>query len=87
MAALGLAALGNLNGDKQLQHLSQIKYGEALVGTNEALQDPVNNLETAIRTTVMLALFQVISVTTYPLGASSPRLSDESLANFCISFL
>lgn len=64
MAALGLAALGNLNGDKQLQHVSQIKYGEALVGTNEALRDPVNNLETAIRTTVMLALFQVISVTT-----------------------
>lgn len=72
MAALGLAALGNLNGDKQLQHMSQIKYGEALAGTNEALRDPVNNLETAIRTTVMLALFQVISVTTPARSESAP---------------
>lgn len=61
MAALGLAALGNLNDDKQLQRLSETQYGDALVRTNEALQDPLKNLETAIRTTVMLALFQVIS--------------------------
>lgn len=59
MAALGLAALGNLNDDKQLQRLSETQYGEALVKTNQALQDPLKNLETAIRTTVMLALFQV----------------------------
>lgn len=71
MAALGLAALGNLNDDKQLQHLSKTQYGEALVKTNEALQDPVKNLETAIRTTVMLALFQVISVFTFPSRARS----------------
>lgn len=63
MAALGLAALGNLNDDKQLQHLSKTQYGEALVRTNEALQDPVKNLETAIRTTVMLALFQCVHTT------------------------
>lgn len=64
MAALGLAALGNLNDDKQLQRLSETQYGDALVKTNEALQDPLKNLETAIRTTVMLALFQVISFST-----------------------
>lgn len=73
MAALGLAALGNLRDDKQLQHLSKTQYGQALVQTNEALKDPVKNLETAIRTTVMLALFQVISVFTYPFRAPSPR--------------
>lgn len=66
MAAMGLAALGNLRQDKQLQHLSRIKYGEALARTNEILRDPVKNLETAIRTTVMLALFQVISVLASP---------------------
>lgn len=66
MAAMGLAALGNLNGDKQMQHLSKMQYGEALARTNETLKDPVNNLEAAIRTTVMLALFQVISVDTHP---------------------
>lgn len=89
MAALGLAALGNLNGDKQLQHVSQIKYGEALVGTNKALQDPVNNLETAIRTTVMLALFQVISVTT-PACFEPARLEAKTGLTFvslvCASF-
>lgn len=70
MAAMGLAALGNLRDDKQLQHLSKVKYGEALARTNEILQDPVKNLETAIRTTVMLALFQVISVFTTPSARS-----------------
>lgn len=64
MAALGLASLGNINGDKKMQHQSKIKYGTALKATQEILQDPVNNLDTAIRTTVMLALFQVISVFT-----------------------
>lgn len=73
MAALGLAALSNLNGDKELQHLSKTQYGEALVKTNEALQDPVKNLDAAIRTTVMLALFQVISVFTYLSWAPSSR--------------
>lgn len=70
MAATGLAALANLRGDEQLQQLSRIKYGEALTRTNEVLQDPVKNLETAIRTTVMLALFQVISVFTTPVTRS-----------------
>lgn len=78
MAALGLAALSNLNDDKQLQHLSKTQYGEALVKTNEALQDPVKNLDTAIRTTVMLALFQVISVLTYPFRAPRSRCEKTS---------
>lgn len=62
MAALGLAGMGNLHDDKQLQHLSKIKYGEALALTKEALHNPLQNLEAAIKTTVMLALFQVRSV-------------------------
>ncbi|KAI3400978.1 hypothetical protein diail_1186 [Diaporthe ilicicola] len=60
MAALGLAGMGNLHNDKQLQRLSKVKYGEALIHTNEALRDPLKNLDTAIRTTIMLALFQLI---------------------------
>ncbi|KAL1880636.1 hypothetical protein Daus18300_001247 [Diaporthe australafricana] len=60
MAALGLAGMGNLHNDKQLQRLSRVKYGEALAFTNEALRDPLKNLDTAIRTTIMLALFQLI---------------------------
>lgn len=59
MAALGLAGMANLHDDKQLQHLSRIKYGEALALTNSALHNPLQNLEAAIKTTVMLALFQV----------------------------
>lgn len=59
MAALGLAGMANLHDDKQLQHLSRIKYGEALSLTNAALHNPLQNLEAAIKTTVMLALFQV----------------------------
>lgn len=81
MAAMGLAALGNLRDDKQLQHLSKIKYGEALARTNEILRDPVKNLETAIRTTVMLALFQVISVFTTRLRAPSSRFPREHQAD------
>lgn len=73
MAALGLAAMGNLNGDRRLQLLSKTQYGEALVKTNKALQDPVKNLETAIRTTVMLALFQVIRVFICPICAPRPQ--------------
>ncbi|PSR90401.1 hypothetical protein BD289DRAFT_217123 [Coniella lustricola] len=61
MAALGLAALGNRSDNKELKRLSTIKYGEALKSTNEILQDPVKNLETAIRTTVMLALYQCVN--------------------------
>lgn len=61
MAALGLAGMGNLHNDKQLQRLSRVKYGEALAFTNVALRDPLKNLDTAIRTTIMLALFQVNS--------------------------
>lgn len=74
MAAMGLAALGNLRDDKQLKHLSKIKYGEALARTNEILRDPVKNLDTAIRTTVMLALFQVISVFTTPSARSQSAI-------------
>lgn len=73
MAAMGLAALGNLGDDKKLQHLSKIKYGEALAGTNETLRDPVKYLDTAIRTTVMLALFQVSSSSTAHMCAPSSR--------------
>ena len=61
MAALGLAGMANLHDDKQLQRLSRIKYGEALSLTNAALHNPLQNLEAAIKTTVMLALFQVRS--------------------------
>ncbi|KAF3769899.1 hypothetical protein M406DRAFT_270895 [Cryphonectria parasitica EP155] len=60
MAALGLAALGNRNGDRGMQHLSRVKYGEALRSTSEVLRDPVKNLDTAVRTTIMLALYQCV---------------------------
>lgn len=63
MAALGLAGMANLHDDKRLQHLSRIKYGEALALTNNALRNPLQNLEAAIKTTVMLALFQCVHAT------------------------
>ncbi|ROW15026.1 hypothetical protein VPNG_03334 [Cytospora leucostoma] len=63
MAALGLAGLGNRNDDKRLQHLSKVKYGEALKCTSEALSDPLKNLDAAIRAIIMLALFQCVHMT------------------------
>lgn len=63
MTALGLAGLGNLHNDKQLQLLSKIKYGEALACTNQALRDPLKNLDAAIRATIMLALYQCVHTT------------------------
>ncbi|KKY39287.1 putative c6 zinc finger domain-containing protein [Diaporthe ampelina] len=71
MAALGLAGMANLHDDKQLQRLSRIKYGEALSLTNAALHNPLQNLEAAIKTTVMLALFQLIPCVTS--GVSPPE--------------
>lgn len=74
MAALGLAGMGNVHDDKQLQHLARIKYGEALALTNEALHNPLQNLEAAIKTTVMLALFQVRSVPKYVSFLTTPMV-------------
>lgn len=77
MAALGLSAMGNLNNDKRLKHLAKTQYGEALVKTNEALQDPGKNLTTAIRSTVMLALFQVRGAFTIPTPRSQLAASQD----------
>lgn len=74
MAALGLSALGNLSNDKRLQHLSKSQYGEALVRTKEILQNPEKYLEAAIRSTVMLALFQVSKHIDY-LSRVSPNVA------------
>ena len=81
MAALGLAGLGNLYDDKRLQHLSKVKYGEALACTNEALRDPLKNLEAAIRVTIMLALFQVIALASFCFAmckASAPKVCADN---------
>lgn len=87
MAALGLAGMGNLHDDKQLQHLSKIKYGEALALTNAALHNPLQNLEAAIKTTVMLALFQVRIAIEYVLliatvAVLARRPADSSFSAF-----
>jgi hypothetical protein len=79
MAALGLAGMANLHDDKRLQHLSRIKYGEALALTNNALRNPLQNLEAAIKTTVMLALFQVRSRHDYAFLLSTPMFTERSL--------
>ncbi|KAK7737052.1 hypothetical protein SLS53_006810 [Cytospora paraplurivora] len=63
MAALGLAGLGNRNDDKKLQYQSELMYCEALKCTNKALNDPLKNLDAAIRATIMLALFQCVHMT------------------------
>jgi len=60
MAAVGLASLSNLRGDKEMFTLARQKYGLALQTTASSLQTMKElDLEASIRNVVMLALFEV----------------------------
>lgn len=59
MAAVGLAGLSNLNGDEEMKSVARHKYVQALQQTGKLIQTPAPNLEVALRSVVMLALFEV----------------------------
>ncbi|KAK3940384.1 white-opaque regulator 1 [Diplogelasinospora grovesii] len=67
MAAIGLAGLSNLTGDKELYTMARQKYGLALQHTASSLQNLQGlDLEFAVRSVVMLAMFEVIRSNTEP---------------------
>ncbi|KAK3692946.1 hypothetical protein B0T22DRAFT_367393 [Podospora appendiculata] len=60
MAAVGLASLGNLRGDKDLHTLARQNYGLALQNMASSIKDmQAADLDVSIRTVVMLALYEV----------------------------
>ncbi|KAK3333096.1 hypothetical protein B0T19DRAFT_116647 [Cercophora scortea] len=61
MAAVGLASLGNLRGDKDLHTLARQNYGLALQNMALSIKDiQASDLDVPMRTVVMLALYEVI---------------------------
>ena len=62
MAAVGLAALSNLNGDAEMSDLSRKKYVSAMSQTGKLIMRPTPaDAYSTLRTVVMLALFEVRS--------------------------
>jgi len=61
MAAVGLSALSNLTGNKEMELAARQKYGVALRSTAKTLQNPTGlNPGTAIKKVVLLAMFEVV---------------------------
>lgn len=61
MAAVGLSAMSNLTGDKELDVAARQKYGLVLRNTAKSIQNPAAlDPRTAMRTVVLLAMFEVV---------------------------
>ncbi|KAH6636274.1 hypothetical protein F5144DRAFT_601032 [Chaetomium tenue] len=61
IAAVGLAGLSNLTGDKELSTLSRYHYGLALRNVSSSVRDPKSlELDLVMRTVVMMAMYEVI---------------------------
>lgn len=60
MAAVGLAGLSNITGDKQMNTLARQHYGVALQNMSLSIRDVTRlDLEIALRAIVMMAMFEV----------------------------
>lgn len=60
MAAVGLAGLSNLRGDKELMTASRARYGLALQKTGELIKNiDMDSFHVVMRTVVSLAMFEV----------------------------
>lgn len=60
MAAVGLAGLSNLTGDKQMNTLARQHYGLALQNISSSVRDVATlDLDVVIRAVVMMAMFEV----------------------------
>ncbi|KAK4204442.1 hypothetical protein QBC40DRAFT_272857 [Triangularia verruculosa] len=63
MAAVGLASLSNINGDKQLSTLSKQHYGRALQSISSSIMAkhvPEIDLDVILRTVIMMAMYEVV---------------------------
>lgn len=66
MAAVGMAGLSNLNGDKQMSTLAKQHYGLALQNMSSSVRDMSGlDLDIVLRTVVMMAVYEVSS---YPVA-------------------
>jgi hypothetical protein len=63
MAAVGMAGLSNLNGDRQLSILAKQHYGLALQNITSSIRDIAGlDLEIVLRSVVMMAVYEVSSL-------------------------
>ncbi len=68
MAAVGLASLSNLNGDKEMYTLARRQYGKALQHIANSIRNPQGlDIGVYLRAVVMLGLFEVRGPTSFPL--------------------
>lgn len=75
MAAVGLASMSNLTGDKVLDTMARQKYGLALQHTASSLANPqAMNLDLSLRTVIMLAVYEVSIFSSVPSVAGRCRL-------------
>jgi hypothetical protein len=63
MAAVGMAGLSNLNGDRQLSMLAEQHYGLALQNITSSIRDMAAlDLDIVLRSVVMMAMYEVSSL-------------------------
>lgn len=65
MAAVGLASLSNINGDKKFSTLSKQHYGRALHNISSSIMArhvPELDLDVILRAVVMMAMYEVSTV-------------------------
>ncbi|GAB1320260.1 hypothetical protein MFIFM68171_10470 [Madurella fahalii] len=61
MAAVGLAGLSNITGDKQMNTLARQHYGSALQNISSSIRDVARlDLEIVLRSVVMMAMFEIV---------------------------
>ncbi|EAA29033.3 hypothetical protein GE21DRAFT_4902 [Neurospora crassa] len=88
MAAVGLASMSNLTGNKALVTMARQKYGLALQHTASSIANPqAMNLDISLRTVIMLAIYEVIRNKGRPTEAVRTHLMGATalLSNFlCI---
>lgn len=85
MAAVGLAGLSNLTGDKDMSTLARHHYGRALQNMSSAIRNVAGvDLDVVIRAVVMMAMYEVGSISALhsTLGCTGSRhaLSNKSCA-------
>ncbi|KAK3313531.1 hypothetical protein B0H66DRAFT_536794 [Apodospora peruviana] len=75
MAAVGLASMSNLAGDKELQVMARQKYGLTLQQMATSIQNLQSiDLDVSIRTVILLALFEVIRGSTEPTNTARTHM-------------
>ncbi|KAK0711451.1 hypothetical protein B0H67DRAFT_555429 [Lasiosphaeris hirsuta] len=75
MAAVGLASMSNLTGDKELFIVARQQYGLALQHTGSAIRDIQSvDMDIAIRAIIMLGMFEVVRGDSVPIKAAQTHI-------------